>query len=315
MNDTPPTKNQKPLTGYLENFLDWLDIEKGLLSKSQENYSNFLKIFFDWLRSQKLEATRPAEITSDLVWRYRVFLSRHRSLQRRTQNYYLIALRSLLTFFTERDIVSLPPEKIKLSQNKETQKEVRFLNREQLRRFFGGPDIATARGLRDRAILETLFSTGLRIAELVALNRDQIKIPKNPGDELEVVVIGKGNRTRTVYFSARALGWLKRYLDKRPDACEALFVSHRGKKPENASRIPPRTVQAMFKKNALKTGIPLNTTPHVMRHSFATDLMSQGVDVRAIQEFLGHKNIAATQIYTHVTNKQLKEIHKKFHGL
>jgi len=310
------TKIFKPLPHHLSDFLDWLDIEKGLSSKSQENYANFLGRFFQWLKIQDLENLKPHELTQDIAWRYRVFLSRHESLKRSTQNYYLIALRSLLTYFVERDISSLPPEKIKLAHDK-GEKEVRFLTRDQLEKFFSGPNVSTFRGLRNRAILEVLFSTGLRIAELVSLNREQIQFPKTVSDELEVVITGKGGRVRPVYFSERALTWLSRYLKERGDVHEALFITYgsagAGAK-KTARRISPRTIQELFKKNAIKSGIPLTTTPHVMRHSFATDLVARGVDIRAVQEFLGHKSITATQIYTHVTSKQLKDIHKKFHG-
>ncbi len=306
--------SQKPLKSYLPDFLDWLDIEKGLSSKSQENYAHFLKHFFDWLEKNNLASITPKNITEKHVWKYRVYLSRQRSLKRSTQNYYLIALRSLLNYLLEKGITSLPPEKIRLAREKE-EKQIRFLTRDHLERFFDGPDTTTFLGLRDRVILEILFSTGLRIAELVALNREQIKIPKNHSEELEVVITGKGKRVRPVYFSPRSLHWLKRYLKERADTHPALLVTYRNYKTKaGVGRISPRTIQTAFKKYAVRSGIPMDTTPHVMRHSFATDLLSQGVDIRTIQEFLGHKNIAATQIYAHLTSKQLREIHRKFHS-
>ncbi len=305
---------KQALKNHLPNFLDWLDIEKGLSSKSQENYAHFLKQFFDWLEKNNLGDLTPQGLNEKHIWQYKVYLSRHRSLKRSTQNYYLIALRSFLNYFLEKGITSLPPDKIRLAREKEKQ-QIRFLKREQLEKFFDGPDTSTFLGLRDRAILETLFSTGLRIAELVSLNRDQIKIPKNSSEELEVVITGKGKRVRPVYFSPRSLDWLDRYLKERADTDPALFVTYRNYKTKaGANRISHRAIQTAFKKYAVRSGIPLDTTPHVMRHSFATDLLSQGVDIRTIQEFLGHKNIAATQIYAHLTSKQLKEIHKKFHS-
>ncbi len=308
---------QKPLPHYKQDFLDWLDIEKGLSSKSQQNYDRFLQRFFRWLQSNNLENITPRELTQEFVWKYRVFLSRHESLKKSTQNYYLIALRSLLTYFTEKDITSLPAEKVKLAREKE-ERQVRFLNLDQLEKFFAAPDTSTFHGLRDRAILETFFSTGLRIIELVSLNKEQIKIPQNASEELEeleVTITGKGGRIRTVYFSQRTLDWLSRYFKIRTDNHDALFITYASeKKKTNARRITPRTIQTMFKRATIKAGIPLNTTPHVMRHSFATDLLAQGVDIRTLQEFLGHKNIAATQIYAHVTSKQLREIHQKFHS-
>jgi site-specific recombinase XerD len=311
-------KSQKPIPAYLTDFLDWLEIEKGLSSKSQENYSRFIKKFFDWLKMKKLDNLKPHQLTLRIVWEYRVFLSRQynpktkKSLKKSTQNYYLIALRSLLNYFAERDILSLPTEKIKLAKSLE-EKQVRFLNLEQIEKLLAAPDVSKIQGLRDRAILETLFSTGMRIAELVNLNRDQIRI-KPDVDELEISIIGKGGRVRPVYFSKRALRWLKKYLQTRLDKDKALFINYRAKKGAER-RLTARYIEKSIKKYAIVAGIPLNTTPHVMRHSFATDLLAQGVDLRTIQEFLGHKNIAATQIYAHVTSKQLKEIHRKFHSL
>lgn len=306
--------SSKPLPQHLQDFLDWLDIEKGLTSKSQENYARFLKKFFDWLQINNLQGLKPHELTPEHVWKYRVFLSRQESLKKSTQNYYLIALRSLLTYFTEKDITSLPPGKVKLAREKE-ERQVRFLTLDQLEKFFAAPNTSSFHGLRDRVILETLFSTGMRIAELVNLNREQVKIPQNLSDELEIAITGKGGRVRTVYFSQRTLEWLKKYLEARTDNHEALFITYRSEKKKiGARRILPRTIQTTFKRYAIKAGIPLTTTPHVMRHTFATDLLAQGVDIRTLQEFLGHKNIAATQIYAHVTSKQLREIHKKFHG-
>ena len=306
--------SQKPLLQYKQDFLDWLDIEKGLASKSQQNYDRFLQRFFIWLHANNLQDIIPQKLTQELVWKYRVFLSRHESLKKSTQNYYLIALRSLLTYFTEKDITSLPPEKVKLAREKE-ERQVRFLDIEQLEKFFAAPDISKFHGLRDRAILETLFSTGLRISELVNLNREQIKLPQNPSEELEVTITGKGGRIRTVYFSERTLEWLTKYSKERTDNHDALFITYTSeRKKTGAHRITPRAIQTMFKRATIKAGIPLTTTPHVMRHSFATDLLSQGVDIRTLQEFLGHKNIAATQIYAHVTSKRLREIHQEFHS-
>lgn len=308
---TTMQKSTKPIPRHVPEFLDWLDIEKGLAARSQENYARFLKRFLDWLNVAKLQNLTPHELTPQHIWNYRVFLSRHsgKPLKRSTQNYYLIAIRALLNYFADHDILSLPAEKIKLAKDKE-EKQVRFLNVEQLKKLFEAPNIKTKQGLRDRAILETFFSTGLRIAELVALNRNQIKL-NSQAEELELAITGKGGRTRTVYFSVRALDWLAQYLKTRQDTENALFVALAGKQ---LGRITPRSIQKMIKKCAIKAGVPLFTTPHVMRHSFATDLLAQGVDLRTIQEFLGHKSITATQIYAHVTSKQLKDIHKRFHS-
>jgi len=310
-------ESQKPIIEHLPDFLDWLEIEKGLSSKSQENYNRFLKKFFDWLKINKLENIKPHDLSSDHIWKYRVFLSRQylsktdKPLKKTTQNYYLIALRSLLNYFAERDIVSLPAEKVKLAMDK-GDRQVRFLTIDQLKKLFSAPKTSTKQGLRDRAILEVFFSTGMRISELVSLDRNQIKI-KSDMKELEISIIGKGSRARTVYFSDRTLYWLDKYLKTREDKDEALFINYRSRKTSSL-RLTPRSIEKMIKKYTIQTGLPINTTPHVMRHTFATDLLSQGVDLRTIQEFLGHKSIAATQIYAHVTSKKLRETHKKFHS-
>ncbi|HOZ56355.1 MAG: Tyrosine recombinase XerD [Parcubacteria group bacterium ADurb.Bin316] len=310
----------RPITEYLVDFLDFLEIEKGLSAKTQENYARFLNKFFYWLRDNKLSKMKPAQLTPDHVWKYRVFLSRHidplskQPLKKSTQNYYLIALRSLLEFFVEKDITTLSPSKIKLAKDK-SEKEVKFLQLEQIEKLLLAPDVNTKIGLRDRAILETLFSTGLRVAELVNLNVDQIKIPSGSKD-LEIAVVGKGKKVRSIYFSERALHWLKVYLDKRSDMDEALFINYKpGKEKNNISRrLTTKSVEDIVKKYVKIAGLPVMATPHTIRHSFATDLLANGVDLRLVQEFLGHRNIATTQIYTHVTNKQLRDIHKKMHG-
>jgi site-specific recombinase XerD len=306
-------KSQKPLSQYLTDFLDWLDIEKGLSNKSQENYSRFLKKFIDWLKKNNLEDLKPHQLSPAHIWEYRVYLSRHskKPLKKSTQNYYLIALRSFLNYFANRDILCLPAEKIKLAKDKH-EKTVHFLNLEQIEKLLSMPDIKTKSGLRDRAILETLFSTGLRIAELVSLNKEQIRI-KPTTKYLELGIVGKGNRPRTVYFSERAIYWLKKYLDTRKDNEKALFVNYQGRK-NTSRRLTDRSIERNIKKYALLAGLPSNTTPHTLRHSFATDLLSQGVDLRLIQEFLGHRNIVTTQIYAHVTNRRLRDVHRKFHG-
>ena len=306
-------KSQIPLTQHLTSFLDWLDIEKGLSNKSQENYSRFLKKFIDWLRKNNLEDLKPHELSPAHIWDYRVYLSRHskKPLKKSTQNYYLIALRSLLNYFADRDILSLPSEKIKLAKDKD-EKKVHFLNLEQVEKLVSIPNTQKINGLRDRAILETLFSTGLRIAELVSLDQEQMVIKPTTKD-LEISIIGKGGHVRTVFFSERAIYWIKEYLDTRKDNNKALFISYQGRK-NTSKRLTDRSIERSIKKYALLAGLSSKTTPHTLRHSFATDLLNQGVDLRLIQEFLGHRNIATTQVYTHVTNKQLRDVHRKFHG-
>ncbi|MBI1984623.1 MAG: tyrosine-type recombinase/integrase [Candidatus Wildermuthbacteria bacterium] len=308
-------KSEKPIQEHINDFLDWLDIEKGLSVKTQQNYHNFLKRFFSWLSSQKLQGLLPHELSLDHIRQYRLHLSRGLSLKKSSQNYYLIAIRSLLQYFSERNINSLPPDKVKLAREKEDS-QVRFLTLEQLKKLWEAPDTSTLHGLRDRAMLETFFSTGLRIAELISLNREQIAFPANLDEELEISIQGKGGRIRTIYFSKRTLEWLQRYLKERTDNHEALFITYRSEeKKKDPRRISPRLIQELMKRYAIKAGLsPDLLTPHVMRHSFATFLLSKGVDIRTLQEFLGHKNIAATQIYAHLTSKQLREIHKKHLG-
>jgi site-specific recombinase XerD len=312
-------KNKK-ITEYLVDFLDYLEIEKGLSSNTQKNYTRFLNKFFKWLVDNNFSNLKPGQLSQDHIWKYKVFLSRHidprtkKSLMKSTQNYYLIALRSLLEFFVERDVSALSPTSIKLAKNK-SDKEVKFLKLEDLEKLLLAPKTETKIGLRDRAILETLFSTGLRVEELVNLNTDQVKIRENTND-LEIAVVGKGNKVRTVYISERAVKWLKQYLDKRGDMDEALFINYKPgeEKKNNSRRLTTRSIEDIVKKYGKISGLSIMATPHTLRHSFATDLLAQGADLRLVQEFLGHSNIATTQIYTHVTNKQLKDIHKNLHS-
>lgn len=310
-------KDHMLIKDYLIDYLEWLELEKGLSSNSQENYSKFLKKFFEFLEVKSITGLKPNELTADIVWQYRLFLSRHQhqnqlgSLKRSTQNHYLVALRSLLSFFVEKDIPSLPPDKVKIPKEKQ-EKIITFLTLEQVEKLLQTPDSSQIVGLRDRAILETLFSTGLRVAELVALNREQISIKPETID-LEVGIIGKGAHPRTVYFSERAISWIKKYLKTRHDNEKALFVSYGGRNP--LTRLTIRSIERIVKQYALISGLPLTTTCHTLRHSFATDLLMKGVDLRIVQEFLGHQNVATTQLYTHVTKPHLREIHKKLHGI
>ncbi|MDX1607992.1 MAG: tyrosine-type recombinase/integrase [Candidatus Spechtbacterales bacterium] len=311
-------KSNKPIPEHITDFLDYCEIEKGLANKTQENYARYLKVFVKWLKKSGNDSLLPHQLTPDHIWKYRLYLSRkHKTpsgdnLKKITQNYYLVALRALLDYFTDRDITSLPSSKIKLPKGAK-QETVKFLTLDQMKKLMETPDTRKKGGLRDRAIIETLFSTGLRISELVDLNRDQINF-KNMDEGLELTITGKGNATRTVYFSPRALKWLKMYTDSREDTDPALFINYRSRGDTDSRRLSKRYIEQMVKKYGKLAGLPVNVTPHVLRHSYATDLLTQGVDLRTVQEFLGHKNIATTQIYTHVTSKRLKDIHKKFHG-
>jgi site-specific recombinase XerD len=311
-------KSDKSIIKHIPDFLDYCEVEKGLSDKTQENYKRYLQKFIFWLKMAKKEAILPHELTSEDVWAYRLFLSRFsdkkgHSLKKISQNYYLIALRALLSYFTVKDIVSMPSDKIALPKDAKREKTVKFLSLEQVEKLLLAPETDTPMGLRDRAILEAFFSTGMRVAELAALNREQFANIKNK-KELELGIIGKGDYPRTVYFSERALSWLKKYLESRHDKEKALFIHFRARRGSDM-RLIPRSIERTVKKYAVLSGVPFFTTPHTLRHSYATDLLSQGVDLRTIQEFLGHRSITSTQIYTHVTNKRLRDIHKQFHSL
>lgn len=310
-------KSDKPIIEHIPDFLDYCEVEKGLSNKTQENYKRYLEKFIYWLRMTKKESIKPHELTSNDIWNYRLFLSRYKDkkgyfLQRSTQNYYLIALRALLSYFSTKDIVCIPSDKITLPKDVKKEKTIKFLTLEQVEKLLLAPDTKTVSGLRDRTILETLFSTGLRISELVSLDREQFINLDNKKD-FELGIIGKGGYPRTVYFSERALCWIKKYLKKRTDKEKPLFIHYRSKRGADC-RLSARSVQRIVKKYAILAGIPTFTTPHTLRHSMATDLLVQGVDLRTVQEFLGHRSITSTQIYTHITNKRLRDIHRKYHS-
>ncbi|MBI2042548.1 MAG: tyrosine-type recombinase/integrase [Candidatus Nealsonbacteria bacterium] len=311
-------KSNISIIKHIPDFLDYCEVEKGLANRTQENYKHYLDKFILWINKTNSASKSPHELTADDIWAYRLYLSRFRSpkgqpLTKLTQNYYLIALRALLGYFVAKDIVSLPPGKITLPRDARNEKTIKFLTLEQIEKLLAAPDIESIPGLRDRAILEALFSTGLRIAELVALNREQFANLKNKPD-LELGIIGKGNHPRTVYFSERALMWIKKYLETRQDKEKALFIHYKARKDANDSRLTSRSIERQMKKYTILAGVPINTTPHTLRHSYATDLLTQGVDIRTVQEFLGHRSILTTQIYTHVTNKRLQDVHRQYHS-
>ena len=306
-----------PIIKTIPDFLDYCEIEKGLSNNTQRNYKRYLNKFVLWLKITKKESLKPYEFTADDIWNYRLYLSRFQDekgkpLKKVTQNYYLIALRALLSYYTDKDIVSIPANKVKLPKDAKKEKTIKFLNLEQIEKLLLAPNTKTKVGLRDRAILESFFSTGLRIAELVALNKEQFSNIKNKKD-LELSIIGKGDSPRTVYFSERALSWIKKYLETNRYEEKALFVHYRSRKDVD-NRLTARSIEKTIKRYAILAGLPVFTTPHTIRHSYATDLLNQGVDLRTIQEFLGHKSIITTQIYTHVTNKRLQDIHRQFHS-
>ena len=232
-------------------------------------------------------------------------------MARKTQGYHVIAIRSFLRWLIKNDIAVMSPDKIDLPKIDERQ--VKFLTGEQVDRMLNSPSLSTIQGKRDKAIMEVLFSTGLRVSELVKLDRDKVNL-----DTREFGITGKGGKVRVVFLSARSVKWLGEYLRGREDHFKPLFVRHKGNidptTPDDKVRLTARSVQRLIKKYGQKMKLPVDVTPHVMRHSFATDLLIAGADLRSVQEMLGHKNVSTTQIYTHVTNRQLKDVHEAFHG-
>lgn len=311
----------KPLPEYILPFLDYCEVEKGLSANTQRNYNQYLRVFVLWLRKTDNEKLTPQELTAQHVWDYRLFLAREYKtpsggyLGKKSQNYYLIALRALLAFFAERDIPALPSSKIKLAKQK-TEENISFLELHEIERMLNLPDTQKPEGLRDRAIMETFFSSGMRISELTSLDADRVSLLRgktDPNRVIELSIIGKGKRVRTVFLSARACGWIRGYLAARDDDDKALFVNSRTKN-HDSRRLTPRSIQQMIRKYALLAGLSKKVTPHTLRHTYATDLLAHGADLRSVQELLGHRNVATTQVYTHVTNKRLRDIHEKFHG-
>jgi site-specific recombinase XerD len=315
---------EKDISALIKDFLEYLEIERNVSQLTIRNYAHYLERFRAYLSGpppspgvKSVKSVPVSDITSESIRQYRLYLSRFVdehgiSLKRVTQNYHLIALRSFLKYLLKRDIPVVAPDKIDLP--KAESHSIKFLEREHIDRLLNMPELSKKEGLRDKAILEMLFSTGLRVSELVGLNRDQINF-----DRKEFGVIGKGRRARVVFLSDSAVEWAKRYLDAREDDSPALFIRYAGKKPESgedvkeSARLTSRSVQRLVEKYVKKAKLPIKITPHGLRHSFATDLLSGGADLRAIQEMLGHKNVSTTQIYTHVTNPQLKSVHEKFH--
>lgn len=304
------------LEPLVDDFLEYLEVERGRSSLTVREYRHYLKRFLDWLTANTA-VTSPADVGLELVRRYRLYLAHFRNrngapLQRITQTYHIIALRAFLRYLlVQRDIPTLSPDKIELP--KQSTRSVAFLNSEQVERLLNSPKIEDEIGLRDKTILETLFSTGLRVSELVSLNRDQIDLERR-----EFSVRGKGDKLRVVFLSDTAAHWLERYLRTRKDNFKPLFIRYSGKvdakKDGEKMRLTARSVEEIVSKYAKRCGLPIKISPHTLRHSFATDLLIGGADLRSVQEMLGHESIRTTQVYTHVTNRHLKEVHKAFHS-
>lgn len=291
-------------------YLEYIEIERGRSLNTLENYDRYLDRFF---REASIDI--PADITEDKVRAFRMTLNRSdgrkvrgqsaATMKKATQNYYLIALRSFLKFLRKRNITSLAPDAIELA--KTPMRELDLLSPAELKRLLEGPSGNDLKDLRDRAILELFFSTGLRLSELCSLNRD-LDLSRD-----EFSIRGKGEKVRVVFLSEKAKHTIKEYLAKRTDMLAPMFVQVSHRKTDDG-RMTTRAIQRMVQFYAIKAGISKKVTPHVLRHSFATDLLSNGADIRSVQMMLGHANIATTQIYTHVTNAQLREVHKKFHS-
>jgi len=294
------------------NFLEYLEIEQNRSQKTIRNYDHYLTRLEDYGGNIKV-----LDINQEFIRKWRLWLNRlgtntSEELEKNTLNYHLIALRSFLKWCAKSDIAALPADKIELA--KVVRKQVTFLSPEELSILFAQPKSNSLQGLRDRAILELLFSSGLRVSALVGLNKEHINLKRN-----EFMVRGKGQKDRPIFISDEASQWLYKYIEARNDTVPALFISHGNKKiaedrSGNFKRLTARSVQRMVARYALLAGITKHVSPHTLRHSFATDLLMNGADLRSVQAMLGHSNIATTQIYTHVTDPHLKEIHKNFHN-
>jgi site-specific recombinase XerD len=301
----------KNLNKHITDFLEYLEVERGRSQRTIRNYDFYLKRFSDFAKNPT-----PNKITRDLIKKYRLFLNgmeggrQNETLNKSTQNYHLIALRSFLKYLSKHDITSLPAEQIELAKQK--MRQVEFLEADELQRLLDVPfDVSTGLiRLRDKAILELLFSSGMRVSEIANLKIDNINLKRD-----EFTVRGKGDKPRIVFLSSTAKDSLKEYIGKRRDPSPFLFISHdRAKSGRTDLPISPRSIQRMVEKYSLAAGITKHITPHTLRHTFATDLLLSGADIRSVQSMLGHASITTTQIYTHITNNQMKDVHKKFHG-
>jgi|SRR3989338_5989276 len=303
----PGRENNMNNKALLNDYLNHLEVEKNRSRGTRENYGRYLEAFIYFAKIKK-----PEDITLDAVREFRIYLnrlknSRGETLQKSTQSYYIIALRNFLKYLAKRDIKTLSADKVELPNV--PQRELAIISYDDLERLLTAPAGNSLRALRDRAILETLFSTGLRVSELCKLDRF-IDVGRG-----EITVRGKGGKLRIVFLSARTKQALKEYLSKRQDGEPALFVSlTKSKQPAVIGRIISRAVQRLISYYGRKTGIADRVSPHMLRHQFATDLLLNGADLRSVQSLLGHASITTTQIYTHITNKELKEIHSAFHG-
>jgi site-specific recombinase XerD len=300
---------------HIKRYLSFIEVEKNYSKFTIRNYSHYLKVFRSWFEKH-YEQEYIEKLTSEMVRKYRLYLTRHEDLRGKrlsptTQSYYVIALRAFLKYCSKKGIKTLSAEKVDLPKSEGH--KIKFLDRDQVERLLTAPDTSTVSGLRDRTILEVLFCTGLRVSELAKLDIDKIDLKQR-----EFGIIGKGRRARVVFLTERASAWLGKYLAVRTDPYRPLWI----RIPKNGewdpamggarARLSVRGIQRIVEKYRRVAGLSIRVSPHVLRHSFATTLLQQGADLRSVQEMLGHKNVATTQIYTHVTNPQLKQIHDKY---
>lgn len=294
----------------LNDFLEHLEVEQNRSQKTIENYKHYLERFLDWTKVKS-----PSDISLDVVRKYRIQLNRFvdlngKSLKKITQNYHVIAIRNFLKYLAKRDIPTLSAEKIEVGRN--PTQEIEFLESDELERLLESANGESLKDLRDRAILELLFSTGLRVSELTNTMRHQINLKRQ-----EFSVRGKGDKMRIVFISDSAKKALEKYLAKRLDIDPSLFIrfsKNNSLSSDEDKKLTPRSIQRIVKYYSTKAGIVKDVHPHTLRHSFATDLLSNGADIRSVQAMLGHSSITTTQIYTHITNQHLKDIHKNFHS-
>jgi len=295
------------LSELIMEFVEDIEVGRGRSQKTAENYHLYLERLIEFAGDIKVE-----RINADLVRKWRLWLNRYQNyngqkLEAKTQNYHLIALRSFLKYLAKRDIKTLSPEKIELA--KAPRKQVSFLTNDEVKRLFEAVSSDESTALRDRAILELLFSGGLRVSELCNLDRDHINLKRR-----EFMVRGKGQKDRPIFISPAATESLEQYLETRDDKEKPLFISYSAKNKSDIQRLTPRSIQRLVHKYAKEAGITKHVSPHTLRHSFATDLLMNGADLRSVQAMLGHSDISTTQVYTHVTDQHLKEVHEKFHN-
>lgn len=309
----------KSVDKYIYDFLCYVEIEKNSSKQTVKNYKHYLKRFNEWLDQYVGKNVPPHQIDVDKIQKYRLYLNRLKSfngkeLSKKTQNYHIIALRAFLKYLARMDIESLSSEKVELA--KIPQRTVEFLTREEIEKLLETCDTENIKGVRARAILEVLFSTGLRVSELVNLNINQVDLVKR-----EFMVIGKGSKPRIVFLSERATLFLEKYLGMRDDNYKPLIINLKNNSKsaddflgENR-RLSSVSVEEIVRLHARLAGIIKKVTPHTLRHSFATNILQNGADLRSVQEMLGHSSITTTQVYTHITNKHLRDIHSKYHHL